>query len=110
MLVRAHDDAQCGAGVDVDVGIDAALADQTQAGQPLEKSGTDLGALPDQHERLGRGESFRQRVGVLDVVGEDGHLVPVELLERRQGPQGVEPVVEDGQPQGDLLSWVAPSG
>ena len=50
--VRGDDDAEPRARLDVDVRVDAALADQAQAGQPLEQRRADLRALADQHERL----------------------------------------------------------
>ena len=37
MLAGRHDDAEPGTGVDIDVGIDAALADQLQLRQPLQQ-------------------------------------------------------------------------
>ena len=55
----------------------------------------DLRALADQHQCLGVGQPRRQLVHVVDVVGEHGDVVAVELLEARQRPQRVEPVVED---------------
>ena len=53
MLVRRQDDAESRAGIDVDVRIDAALADELEPGQALEQGCADLGALADQHQRLG---------------------------------------------------------
>jgi hypothetical protein len=81
--------------LDVDVRVDAALADQAQVGQTLEQRRTDLGALADQDERVEVLQPLGEAVGVLDVVCEDRHLVVPEPLEARQRPQRVEPVVED---------------
>ena len=94
--VRRHDDAEPRAGRDVDMRIDAALADQLQLRQLLQQRRADLGALADQHQRLGILQPFRQRVGVLDVIVEDGDVVALELGEARQRPQRVEVIVEDG--------------
>ena len=62
-------------------GIDAALADQPEIGQPLEQRRADLGALADQHQRLGRLQPRGQRIHVLHVIVPDRDLVPVELAE-----------------------------
>src|SRR5207248_8782457 len=47
MLVRRQDDAELRAGIDVDVRIDASLADELEPGYALEQLGADLGALAD---------------------------------------------------------------
>jgi hypothetical protein len=95
VLVRRDDDAAGGARVDVDVRVDGALADQAQLGQPFEQRRPDLRPLTDQNERLGVLQPIRQFVRVLDVVGEDLGVVPVQLCERRQRAHRVEVVVED---------------
>ena len=82
--------------VDVDVRIDAALADQPQIGQALEQRRADLGALADQHQHLGVAQAPGQRVGVLEVVVPDGDVVADELVEAGQRADGVVIVVEDG--------------
>ena len=53
MQVRGDDDAVPRAGVDVDVRIDAALADELELRQALEQRRADRRALADQHQRLG---------------------------------------------------------
>ena len=77
MLARRHHDAVLGAGVDVDVRIDAALADQPELGQALDQRCADMGALADQHQRFGVLQPLGQRVDVLDVVVPDLDLVAV---------------------------------
>ena len=54
------------AGLDVDVRIDAALADEPEIGQALEQRRADLGALADQHQHLGVAQALGERVDVLD--------------------------------------------
>ena len=95
MQVRAHGDAEPRARVDVDVRVDAALADQAQVGQALEERRAYLGPLADQNERVESLQPSGEGVGVLDVVREHRHLVGLESLEARQRPQRVEPIVED---------------
>ena len=95
VLVRRHDDAEPRAGVDVDVRIDAALADQPQLRQALEQRRADLRALADQHQRLGVAQALGERVDVLDVIVPDRDVVAVELPEAGQRPQRVEVVVEN---------------
>src|SRR5258706_237519 len=96
MLVRGQDDAEACAGIDIDVGKDAALADEPEPGKALEQGGADLGALADQHQRLGVCEASGQRIGVLDVIVPDGDLVAGELAEGIQRGQRVVIVVEYG--------------
>src|SRR5262249_10521808 len=64
-------------------------------GQPLEERRPDFSPLANQHERLGVLQAISQSVGVLDVVGEDLDIMPVQLCERWQRAQRVEVVVED---------------
>src|SRR5262245_54313679 len=95
MQVRAHGDPKPRARVDVDVRIDAALADQSQLRKALEQRRANFRALPDEHERIEALEALGQRISVLHVVGEDRHLMTVEKLKARQSTQRVEPVIED---------------
>jgi hypothetical protein len=83
-------------GIDIDVGIDAALADQLQPGQAFEQGRANLGPLADQHQRLGIPKPFRQHINVLDVIVPDMDVVPSEFLETIEGAYGVEIIVENG--------------
>ncbi len=96
VLARGDDDAEARAGVDIDVRIDAALADQLELGQALEQRRADLGPLADQHQRFGIAQPFRQRVNVLHMVVPDGNVLSRELAEAGQGAQRVVVIVEDG--------------
>ena len=96
MQARRHHDALLGAGVDVDVRIDAALADQLELGQLGEQRRADAGALADQDQRLGVLQPLGQRVGVLEMVVPDRDVVAVELLEAGQRPHGVVIIVKNG--------------
>ena len=95
MLARRHHDAEPGAGVDVDMRIDAALADQLELGQPLQQRRADLRALADQDQRLGVLQAVGQRIDVLDVVVPDRDVMAVELAEARKRPHRVVIVVEN---------------
>ena len=95
MLARRHDDAAPRAGVDVDMRIDAALADQPELRQALEQRRADLRAFADQHQRLGVAQALGQGVDILDVIVPDRHVVAGELAEAGQGAQGVVVIVED---------------
>jgi hypothetical protein len=53
MHVRRDHYAKFGAGVDIDVRVDAALTDQPELRQPTEESRTDLSALANEHQRFG---------------------------------------------------------
>ena len=52
MLIRRYDHAATGTRVDVDMRVDAALADEPQLGQPLQQGRPDFGSLPEQDQRL----------------------------------------------------------
>jgi hypothetical protein len=93
---RRDDHPKLSAGVDVDVRVDAALADQPELGQPAEQRRPDLGALTNQHERLGLAQSLGEPIDVLDVIVPDLHVVPRQLREAVECPQRVVVVVEDG--------------
>src|SRR5438876_9211258 len=84
------------------MGIDAALADQSQLWQSVEQWRADLRALADQDERLGGAQPTGERVHVLNVVVPDRDLVPAQLLEAAQRADRIEVVVEDGDLHGLL--------
>ena len=95
MQVGGHHDAEVGAGLDVDVRIGAPLADQTEHRETLEQRTPDRRPLSDEHQGFGARETTGEHLDVLDVVGEDGHLVGAQLFETPECPEGVEVVVED---------------
>jgi hypothetical protein len=95
VLARRHDDAAARTGLDVDVRIDAALADEFELGQAFEQVGLNSRALTDEHQAFGVLEPRRQRVGVLHVVVPDHNLVTRELAEAGKRAQRVEIIVED---------------
>ena len=84
------------AGLDIDMRIDAALADEAQLRQPYNQRRADRGALADQHQRLRVRKPRRQRVGVLDVVVPDRDGMPGELGEAGQRAHRVVIIVENG--------------
>ena len=96
MLARRHDDAEPRTGVDVDMRINAALADELEVGQPVEQRRADLRALANEHQRLRVGEPRGERIGVLDVIVEDRHVMAGKLAEAGQRPHGVVVIVENG--------------
>src|SRR5712692_6540322 len=96
MLARGHHDAEPRAGSDVDMRIDAALADELQSGQAFQERRPDRGAFADQHQRFGVGKAGREYIDVLDMIVPDGDVMAVELAKARQGPHGVMVVVQDG--------------
>jgi hypothetical protein len=93
--VRADDDAVLRAGFDVDVRIDAALADELQVLQPLEERRADLGALADEHQRLGVLQPLGELVRVLEVVVPDLYVVLRKLRKDAQRADRVVVIVED---------------
>ena len=79
--VGGDDYALLRAGVDIDVRVDAALADQLELWQSLEEGGGDFGAFADQHQGFGVGEALGEDVNVVGVVCPDLYLVAGELAE-----------------------------
>src|SRR5439155_20848181 len=88
------------AGVDVDMRIDAALADEPQLIEALEQWSSNLRPLADQDQDFGVSQPFRECVEILDVVVPDGDFVACELLETGKGAQRIVIVVEDGDSHG----------
>jgi len=78
------------------MGVDAALADQPQLGQPLEQGRPDLGPLADEYQCLARAQPFGQRIGFLNMVVPDRDVVSCKLVEAAERTESVEVVVEDG--------------
>src|SRR5262249_15360701 len=63
--------------------------------QTFEQGRGDLRPLSYEYESVAVGEAPGELVEVLDVVVEDRHVMAGELVEAREGAEGVEPVVED---------------
>ena len=84
-----------GAWSDVDMRIDAALADELEPGQPFEQRFADFRPLADQDQGFRILEPVRQDIDVLDVVVPDFDLVAVKFAETIKGADRVEVVVED---------------
>ena len=95
MLARRHDDTAAGTGLDVDVRIDAALADESEPGQAFEQRRSNGRALADEHQAFGVLEPRRQRVCILHVVVPDRDLMTLEPLEAGKRAHRVEIVVEN---------------
>src|SRR5260370_34090146 len=89
MVVGRNDDPKPGAGPDIDVWIDTALADQAQLGQACQKRSLNLGSFPEKHEHFGVMEPLRQHIDSLDVILPDRDLMAVQLLETLQASECV---------------------
>jgi len=96
VLAGRHDDAEPGAGADVDVGIDAALADQFQFRQALQQGFANLRPLADQHQRFGVAQPLRQLVDVLNMIVPDRDVMSCQLAEAFETAHRVEIIIEDG--------------
>jgi hypothetical protein len=95
VLARGHDDAQARAGFDVDMWINAALADQFEPGEPFEQGIANFRALADKHNALGLLQARSKRIAVLHVIVPDRDLMAVQLVETREGAQRVEVIVKN---------------
>src|SRR5580692_7174497 len=96
VLARRQDDAKPGAGIEIDVRIDAALADQLELRQALQEWRANLRALAEQYQRLGIAQAIGEDVSLLHVIGPDRDIVAVKLVKARQRAQRVVIVVENG--------------
>ena len=95
VLARRHDDAKSRARRDVDVRVDAPLADEPECGQPFEQRRLDLRPLADEDQCLGVPQPLRQHADILDMIVPDRDIMACEHAEARQRSKGVVVVVED---------------
>ena len=95
MLIRRYDHAATCTRVDVDMRVDAALADEPQRVEAIEQGLTDVRTLANQHERLRVFEAPGQRIDVLRVIVPDRDLVAVQLAKARESTKGVEVVIQN---------------
>src|SRR2546421_5073664 len=89
-------DPKPGAGPDIDVWIDTALADQAQLRQAFQKLRLNLGSFPEKHEHFAVMEPLRQNIDRRGVILPDRDLMAVQFLETLQGSERVMVVVQDG--------------
>src|SRR5206468_7755639 len=95
VLIRRYDHAATCTRVDVDVRVDATLAEEPQRIEALEQRLTDVRTLANQHERLRVFEAPGQRVDVLSVIVPDRDLVAVQLAKARESTKGIEVVIQN---------------
>ena len=87
-----------GAGIHIDMWVDAALADQFEIGKTGQKGVGHWGPLAKKDKHLGLRKTFVQDGGVFGVIGPYGYIMHVQAGERWQGSQSVEPVVKNMNP------------
>lgn len=83
------------AGFQIDVRIDASLADQLEIRQLFDKFAVNFGTFPDENENFGISQSLRKPVVVLEVIIPDRHLMGLQLGETVEFSNGVEVVIEN---------------
>ena len=81
---------------DVDMRIDAALADEFEPGEPFEQRFANFRPFADQDQGFRILEPVRQYIEVLDVVVSDFDLVAVKFAKTCKGSDRVMVVVKDG--------------
>jgi hypothetical protein len=94
VLARRYDHAVPGAGVDIDVRVHAALADQLQFVQAGEKRGANLSPLAYQYEGFGFFQPLGERIELLSVVIPNCDVMACQLLEAGKRAQSIEIVVQ----------------
>lgn len=95
MHFGGHDDPEPVTRINVDVGVDAPLTDQSQVRRALQQRGMDLRPFADEDERFGIREPVRQFVGVVRVVVPNRNFVPSQFREAVECLERVEVVVKD---------------
>ena len=95
MLVGRYDDAAARARLDVDVRVDAPLADEPQGVKTFEKGLTDLRTLANQYEDLGVRETRGEGVGLLNMIVPDRDFVSVQFAKALKRTKRVEVIIED---------------
>src|SRR6266850_1522903 len=103
MLARRYNDTELRTGIDVDVRIDAALADEPKLVQSMEQRRADLGPLAYQHQRFRIPQSFGQRIDILDVIVPDLDFVTCQLFEAVEGAKCIVIIVKNGDLHKDKL-------
>src|SRR4029434_417549 len=96
MLARRHNDTALCTGIDVDVRVDAALADEPKLVQSMEQRCADLGPLAYQHQHFRIPQSFGQGIDILDVIVPDRDFVTCQLFKAVEGGMRVVIVVKNG--------------
>jgi hypothetical protein len=96
MLTGRNNDPESRASLDVDVRIDAALADQPQRRQTFQQRRQDFRPLPDQHQDLGLRQPVGENRRILHMIVPVRHVMTRELAETRQRPHRVEQVIKNG--------------
>src|SRR5512145_1537072 len=95
MLIGRYDDPAARAGIDVDVRVNAALADEPKRIEPFKQRLPNRRAFADQNEDLGAFETLGKGVDILRMIGPDRDLVSVQLAKARERAKRVEIIIEN---------------
>jgi hypothetical protein len=95
MLIGRYDDSATRTRIDVDMRVDAALADEPKRIEPFEQRLTDLRTLSNQHQYLRVLEACSECVDILRVIVPDRYRVSFQLLKAREGTKRIEIVIEN---------------
>jgi hypothetical protein len=82
MLARRNDNAELCACIDIDVRIDAPLADEFKLIKLMEQRRPDLGSLAYQHQHVRIPQTSGERVDSLNVIRRDLDLMARQLLKQ----------------------------
>ena len=93
--VRAEHHTVPGAGRDINMRVDAALADEFQLRKSVQKILGDRCPFPEQNKALGLCHPISKAGRVGFVIGPDRDVMPGKLFETGQATQRVEPVVKN---------------
>ena len=95
MLIGRDYDAVLGTGIDIDMRIDAALADQLQFGQAFDQGAADCGPLAEEDEGFGFAQPLCKGGRVMQMVGVDRNIMAVQLGKAGEAAQRIVPIVQN---------------
>src|SRR4051794_31575280 len=93
--------------LDVDVRVDAPLADEPEFREAFEQLSADRGPLANEDESLRVFQALGERTSLLNMVVPDVDLVSIESAKAGKRPQRVEVVVENRDPHATPLLTLA---
>ena len=95
MQVRRHDDSKPCARFDIDMRIDAALADESQPWETFQQRRGNRRPFADQDQRFSLLKSIGEEIVIVNVIVPDRDVMAVKLAKALERAKRVEIVVED---------------
>jgi hypothetical protein len=93
--VGRHDNSKSCTRFNIDMGIDAPLADEPQARETFQQGRRNRRPFADEDQRLSLSQSIGENVDISNVVIPDSHVVAVEPAKASERAKRVEIVVQN---------------